>query len=94
MNSLDKGETQVIVQGLQGLSVLFLFQTDSINSANSLDEGEAQVVVQGLQEELIMVRLKEAENSATIKNLRNKIEDLEQVGFYVDCQLHAVGMVG
>ena len=64
-----------------------LFQTDSINSANSLDEGEAQVVVQGLQEELIMVRLKEAENSATIKNLRNKIEDLEQVGFNVDCQL-------
>lgn len=53
-------------------------RTDSINSANSLDEGEAQVVVQGLQEELIMVRLKEAENSATIKNLRNKIEDLEQ----------------
>ena len=26
-----------------------------------------------------MVRLKEAENSATIKNLKNKIDDLEQV---------------
>ena len=56
-----------------------LLQTDSINSANSLEEGEAQVVVQSLQEELIMVRLKEAENSAVVKNLRNKIEELEQV---------------
>ena len=26
-----------------------------------------------------MVRLKEAENSAQVKNLKNKIEDLEQV---------------
>lgn len=54
-------------------------RTDSINSASSLDEGEAQVVIQSLQEELIMVRLREAENSATVKQLRNKIEELEQL---------------
>lgn len=36
-------------------------------------------MVQSLQEELIMVRLREAENSDLIKNLKIKIEDLEQV---------------
>ncbi|XP_053380991.1 ecotropic viral integration site 5 ortholog-like isoform X3 [Mercenaria mercenaria] len=54
-------------------------RTDSIHSASSLDEGEAQVVIQGLQEELIMVRLREAENSDTIKQLRNRIEELQQL---------------
>ncbi|XP_060569422.1 ecotropic viral integration site 5 ortholog-like isoform X2 [Ruditapes philippinarum] len=54
-------------------------RTDSIHSASSLDEGEAQVVIQSLQEELIMVRLREAENSDTIKRLRTKIDELEQL---------------
>ncbi|XP_052789504.1 ecotropic viral integration site 5 ortholog-like isoform X2 [Mya arenaria] len=54
-------------------------RTDSIHSASSLDEGEAQMVVQGLQEELITVRLREAENSTVVKNLRNKIEELQQI---------------
>ena len=73
--SLESLGSSIILRSI----FLPFFQTDSINSANSLDEGEAQVVVQSLQEELIMVRLKEAENSTQVKNLRNKIEDLEQV---------------
>ena len=55
------------------------FQTDSIHSASSLDEGEAHIMVQGLQEELISVRLREAENSTVLKNLHNKIQELQQV---------------
>ncbi|KAH3800408.1 ecotropic viral integration site 5 ortholog-like [Dreissena polymorpha] len=54
-------------------------RTDSIHSASSLDDGEAQVVIQSLQEELITVRLREAENMTVLKNLRNKIQELEQM---------------
>lgn len=69
----------ILIKFCHIIVILTSLQTDSINSASSLDDGEAQVVIQSLQEELIMVRLREAENSATIKQLRNKIDELEQV---------------
>jgi len=48
-----------------------------------LDDGEAQTVIQGLQEELITVRLREAENTTIFKNLKMKIQELEQVNIYI-----------
>ena len=36
-------------------------------------------MIQGLQEELITVRLREAENSTAMKNLHTKIYELEEV---------------
>lgn len=54
-------------------------RTDSIHSASTLDEAEASQVIQNLQEELIMVRLREADNCLLVKNLRTKISELEQM---------------
>ena len=78
--NLDK--SKILFFG-KALILLFISQTDSINSASTLDDSEAQLAVQSLQEELITVRLKEAENCATIKTLHHKIEDLEQVSYQV-----------
>ncbi|KAK3087065.1 hypothetical protein FSP39_001168 [Pinctada imbricata] len=52
-------------------------RTSSITSASSLDDGEAQIVIQGLQEELIALRLKDADTDTLVKELRMKIKDLE-----------------
>ncbi|KAJ8300010.1 hypothetical protein KUTeg_021529 [Tegillarca granosa] len=52
-------------------------RTSSITSASSLDEGEAQSVIQGLQEELIALRLKDADIDSLVKELRAKIKELE-----------------
>ena len=57
----------------------FTFQTSSITSASSLDEDEAQTVIQHLQEELIALRLKDADIDILVKELRTKIKELEEV---------------
>lgn len=57
----------------------FIFQTSSISEASSLEEGEAQTVIQSLQEELISLRLKDADVDSFVKELRSKIKDLEDV---------------
>lgn len=44
-----------------------------------LDAAEEQNLIQHLQEELIAVRLREAESVAHTKELRNKIRELEDV---------------
>ena len=57
----------------------FTVQTSSITSASSLDEDEAQTVIQHLQEELIALRLKDADIDILVKELRTKIKELEEV---------------
>ena len=52
-------------------------RTSSISEASSLEEGEAQTVIQSLQEELIALRLKDADVDSLVKELRSKIKDLE-----------------
>ncbi|CAG2238652.1 EVI5 [Mytilus edulis] len=51
--------------------------TSSINSASALDDEEAQTVIQNLQEELIVIRLKDADTDSLVKELRSKIKELE-----------------
>ncbi|XP_022323904.1 EVI5-like protein isoform X1 [Crassostrea virginica] len=53
-------------------------RTSSITSASSLDEDEAQTVIQHLQEELIALRLKDADIDILVKELRTKIKELEE----------------
>ncbi|XP_056012324.1 ecotropic viral integration site 5 ortholog-like isoform X4 [Ostrea edulis] len=53
-------------------------RTSSITSASSLDEDEAQTVIQHLQEELIALRLKDADTDSLVKELRTKIKELEE----------------
>lgn len=55
------------------------FQTSSITSASSLDEDEAQTVIGHLQEELIALRLRDADTESMVKDLRTKIRELEEV---------------
>ncbi|XP_048773670.2 ecotropic viral integration site 5 ortholog-like isoform X9 [Ostrea edulis] len=55
-----------------------LVVTSSITSASSLDEDEAQTVIQHLQEELIALRLKDADTDSLVKELRTKIKELEE----------------
>lgn len=55
------------------------FQTSSITSASSLDEDEAQTVIGHLQEELIALRLRDADTESLVKELRTKIRELEEV---------------
>lgn len=55
------------------------FQTSSITSASSLDEDEAQTVISHLQEELIALRLRDADTESLVKELRTKIRELEEV---------------
>ena len=55
------------------------FQTTIIEDAVHLDASEERNMVKHLQEELIAVRLREAETSGIIRELRQKIEDLEDV---------------
>lgn len=63
-----------------GTYLIFVgFQTSSITSASSLDEDEAQTVIQHLQEELIALRLKDADTDSLVKELRTKIKELEEV---------------
>ncbi|XP_033732775.1 ecotropic viral integration site 5 ortholog-like isoform X1 [Pecten maximus] len=52
-------------------------RTLSIATAGSLDEDESETVIQGLQEELIALRLKDADTNSLVKELRSKIKDLE-----------------
>ena len=42
-------------------------------------DGEAEGIIMALQEELIAVRLREAESAETIKDLNEKMEELEKV---------------
>lgn len=53
-------------------------RTSSITSASSLDEDEAQTVIGHLQEELIALRLKDADTESLVKELRTKIKELEE----------------
>ena len=50
-----------------------------IQGAVHFDEDEERNMVQHLQEELIAVRLREAETITFIKELKTKIRDLEDV---------------
>ncbi|XP_062594770.1 ecotropic viral integration site 5 ortholog-like isoform X2 [Saccostrea cucullata] len=52
-------------------------RTSSITSASSLDEDEAQNVITHLQEEVIALRLKDADTESLVKELRTKIKELE-----------------
>lgn len=53
-------------------------RTSSITSASSLDEDEAQTVIGHLQEELIALRLRDADTESMVKDLRTKIRELEE----------------
>lgn len=53
-------------------------RTSSITSASSLDEDEAQTVIGHLQEELIALRLRDADTESLVKELRTKIRELEE----------------
>eukprot|EP00105_Crassostrea_gigas_P023824 XP_011443847.1 PREDICTED: ecotropic viral integration site 5 ortholog isoform X1 [Crassostrea gigas] len=55
-----------------------LVATSSITSASSLDEDEAQTVIGHLQEELIALRLRDADTESLVKELRTKIRELEE----------------
>ncbi|RUS69406.1 hypothetical protein EGW08_022830, partial [Elysia chlorotica] len=54
-------------------------RTRLIKETVHLDEAEEENMVKHLQEELIAVRLREAETAETIRELRLKISDLEDV---------------
>lgn len=56
-----------------------MFQTSIIQGAATLDEAEGKNLVQHLQEELISVRLREAETVTYTKGLKTKIKELEDV---------------
>ena len=60
-----------------------LLQTHLLQGAVQLDEEEEKNVVQHLQEELIAVRLREAETIIHIKDLNNKISELQDVSTLV-----------
>ena len=55
------------------------WQTNVIQGAVHLDAEEEKNMVQHLQEELIAVRLREAETISFIKELKTKIKELEDV---------------
>ena len=62
---------------------MVLLQTHLLQGAVQLDEEEEKNVVQHLQEELIAVRLREAETIIHIKDLNNKISELQDVSTLV-----------
>lgn len=67
------------------LKIIFFFQHNSCQS--SLDELSIkqeqltlkEEMISDLQEELVKVRLRDAENEATIRDLKDKIGELEHV---------------
>ena len=61
-----------------------LKETNSINS--SLESQEAHQLIESLQEELIAVKLREAENNDEMKTLRDRINELEEI----NCRLREI----
>uniref|UniRef100_A0A146KNV6 TBC1 domain family member CG11727 n=1 Tax=Lygus hesperus TaxID=30085 RepID=A0A146KNV6_LYGHE len=77
-------QLEVAQEEIKNLSVII--EQNHNSSQNSLEEISAkkeqltmkEEMVKCLQEELFKVRLREAENDATIRDLRSKIQDLEE----------------
>lgn len=61
-----------------------LFQTASVTSNTSVDSQTEEVIKQ-LQEELVSVRLKAADQSCNVKELLDKIRELDNVSGTVLC---------
>lgn len=60
------------------LKFYIIWQAKSGSNSTVLDR-EAEAIIVALQEELIAVRLREAETTESLKELTDKIQDLEEV---------------
>lgn len=76
-NRQHLADTQRKLQEADELILEIKERTECISEATTLDDNIAQHLVQQLQEELISVRLKDAETSALIKEMKIKIKELE-----------------